>query len=387
MRLKRFRTTRRRASHIVQFFFFQSSAEPFQSPLYIRAGASSKHRTVWRLTSGKYTSRLIHEVHRSEVGTWPDWNLLTGQEVISNAKLQVEEDSASCAQRYLESKSLQLLAMICCRSKSHEVFGRREVQVWKDGQGIHMHRLSCETNFCFHTFNVWGKASKQCLGLLVGTIRGLGNVSKCQDVHGAVLPGMGPAAADSQRGEHAEVSFWRTFSTFMTGAATTVSKCTHEEKPRSLKGCAAVLLATPIWLCRRWRPFRKPCVSLRKGNSSFCRHGLAHRLQLWLLGAPKIQWAIIFDSRQNGKTNHVWNMQIQQKGAVRTFIGAWQVKTNIDKLTAANMPGEDAQPPRKLLGPLQQSFFSPGEIAGPRWGNRAYGVCSWFVPYVPASRY
>ena len=79
--------------------------------------------------------------------------------------------------------------------------------------------------------------------------------------------------------------------------------------------------------------------------------------------------------------------KIQQQGAVRTFIGAWQVKTNIDKLTAANMPGEDAQPPRKLLGPLQQSFFSPGEIAGPRWGNRAYGVCSWFVAYVPASRY
>lgn len=213
------------------------------------------------------------------------------------------------------------------------------------------------------------------------------SVRTCMAVHGAVLPGMGPAAADSQRGEHAEVSFWRTFSTFMTGAATTVSKRTHVEKPRSLKGCAAVLLATPIWLCRRWRPFRKPCVSWRKGNSSFCRHGLAHRLQLWLLRAPKIQWAIIFDSRQNGKTNHVWNMQIQQQGAVRTFIGAWQVKTNIDKLTAANMPGEDAQPPRKLLGPLQQSFFSPGEIAGPRWGNRAYGVCSWFVAYVPASRY
>lgn len=135
------------------------------------------------------------------------------------------------------------------------------------------------------------------------------SVRTCMAVHGAVLPGMGPAAADSQQGEHAEVSFWRTFSTFMTGAATTVSKRTHVEKPRSLKGCAAVLLATPIWLCRRWRPFRKPCVSWRKGNSSFCRHGLAHRLQLWLLRAPKIQWAIIFDSRQNGKTNHVWNMQ------------------------------------------------------------------------------
>ena len=38
--------------------------------------------------------------------------LLTGQlEVISNAKLQVEEDSVSCAERYLESKSPQLLAM------------------------------------------------------------------------------------------------------------------------------------------------------------------------------------------------------------------------------------------------------------------------------------
>ena len=33
------------------------------------------------------------------------------------------------------------------------------------------------------------------------------SVRTCMAVHGAVLPGMGPAAADSQRGEHAEVSF------------------------------------------------------------------------------------------------------------------------------------------------------------------------------------
>ena len=33
------------------------------------------------------------------------------------------------------------------------------------------------------------------------------SVRTCMAVHGAVLPGMGPAAADSQQGEHAEVSF------------------------------------------------------------------------------------------------------------------------------------------------------------------------------------